>query len=119
MKNLLLVAIAMVLSVASYATTTSTTAEAKAETTAQLVNPTESIVVHGTILDALTAENLAGATITINGKKIYSDFDGCFALPFTAGRPATVKISLISYQDMTFTVDPKDSQDIKIALEHY
>lgn len=119
MKNLLLIVFAMVLSVASYANTSNTNVEAKSETSAQFTTPTESIVVHGTIFDALTAENLAGATITINGKKVYSDFDGCFALPFTAGKPATVKISLISYQDMTFTVDPQNTQDIKIELKQY
>ncbi len=43
----------------------------------------QTTVLRGMINDILTNESLAGATITANGQKVYSDLDGNFAISNT------------------------------------
>lgn len=69
-------------------------------------------VLKGMIFDNQTAETLAGAVITANGQKVYSDLDGNFSIKNLCNGKCQLKISLISYKEQTIEVDV-DSQDAK------
>lgn len=70
----------------------------------------------GQILDKLTKETLAGAVITANGQKVYSDLDGNFEITHLCGDVCQLKISMISYQDQTIDVNVTDEKSLNIKL---
>lgn len=71
----------------------------------------------GNVLDMLSNETLAGATISANGQKVYSDLDGNFKLDNMCSGICTLKISLISYEELTIQVDLRSTSTVKIKLE--
>ena len=77
---------------------------------------TENSTIKGVVLDKLTSETLAGAVITLNGQKIYTDLDGNFQLTNLTGK-SVLKISMISYEDQTINIDPKNTETIKVSLK--
>ncbi|MFZ4583001.1 MAG: carboxypeptidase-like regulatory domain-containing protein [Paludibacter sp.] len=86
--------------------------EAKAAVVNELVS---SVKLSGAIFDKTTNESLAGAVITVNGQKIYSDLDGKFDISNISGK-VQVKVSMISYEEKTFEIDPSNSSTLKIEL---
>ena len=74
-------------------------------------------IVKGFVFDKLTKETLAGAVITANGKKIYTDLDGNFALSNLCGDKCQLKVSLISYVDKTIEIDTDKLEPIQIQLQ--
>ena len=77
----------------------------------------QSRIVKGFVFDKLTKETLAGAVITANGKKIYTDLDGNFALSNLCGNKCQLKVSLISYVDKTIEIDTDKLEPIQIQLQ--
>lgn len=76
----------------------------------------ENNVIKGIVLDKITAETLAGAVITLNGQKIYTDLDGNFQLN-NLKEKSVLKISMISYEDQTINIDPSNDKIINIELK--
>ena len=85
--------------------------ETKAETIDQ------NRILKGLVFDKLTKETLAGAVITANGKKIYTDLDGNFAVSNLCGDKCQIKVSLISYVDKTIEIDTNNLDPVKIQLQ--
>jgi hypothetical protein len=83
-------------------------------TNTAVVNENSSI--KGIVLDKLTSETLAGAVITLNGQKIYTDLDGNFQLN-NLKEKSVLKISMISYEDQIINIDPKDTKTINVSLK--
>ena len=73
-------------------------------------------VVKGMVFDNLTNETLAGAVITANNQKIYTDLDGNFTLSNLCEGKCLINISMISYKDQTIELDLHSSQTLKIKL---
>ncbi len=88
---------------------------AKAEVKTELT-VTKTNELKGVIYDKKTNESLAGAVITANGQKVYSDLDGRFTIPNVCGGSCTIKISMISYQDQTIEVNTNDVSSVNIKL---
>ncbi len=78
---------------------------------------TETLSLNGVVLDKLTGETLAGAVVTANGKKLYTDFDGNFSLDNVCNGKCSIKVSLISYQEQTVEVDPASVKQVEIKLK--
>lgn len=78
---------------------------------------TETLSLNGVVLDKLTGETLAGAVVTANGKKLYTDFDGNFSLDNVCNGKCSIKVSLISYQEQTIEVDPASVKQVEIKLK--
>lgn len=73
--------------------------------------------VKGLILDKLTKETLAGAAITANGQKVYSDLDGNFSLSNLCDGKCQLKVSMISYQDQMIEIDTNNQNNLEIKLQ--
>lgn len=71
----------------------------------------------GTIYDPVCDEAVSGATITIDGKKYYSDLSGNFAIPGLAKGKYKVDVDFISYQSRTMEIVLDENQDIKIEIK--
>jgi len=74
-------------------------------------------VLRGMVNDMLTNESLAGATITANGQKVYSDLDGNFAISNICNGKCQIKINMISYKDQVLEIDTNSSNTLKIKLQ--
>lgn len=86
--------------------------EAKASTANEVIS---TVKVSGMIFDKNTNESLAGAVITIDGQKIYSDLDGKFEIKNPKGSKVQIKVSLISYEDKIIELD-SNNEIVKIEL---
>jgi len=75
-----------------------------------------SIVLKGIVSDKLTNETLAGAVITANGQKVYSDLDGNFLINNVCEGKCTIKVNMISYEEMTLEVNTKNNKQLEIKL---
>jgi len=76
-------------------------------------------VLRGLVFDKLTNETLAGAVITANGKKVYSDLDGNFSISNSCDGKCQLKISMISYKEQTLEIDLSKTQTVKIQLQQH
>ncbi|MGL5015898.1 MAG: carboxypeptidase-like regulatory domain-containing protein [Bacteroidales bacterium] len=108
MKKAIFFLIASMFSLVSFAAETSKSAEAKAESAAVTSNVASSFVVKGRVLDA-DAQSLAGATITVAGKKVYTDLDGNFSVVLSNNTNCQLKASMISFEEQTLEVNPSSS----------
>ncbi|MEI6751571.1 MAG: carboxypeptidase-like regulatory domain-containing protein [Paludibacter sp.] len=73
-------------------------------------------IVKGMVFDNLTNETLAGAVITANNQKIYTDLDGYFTISNLCEGKCLINISMISYKDQTIELDLHNNQTLKIKL---
>jgi len=112
MKKLFSIVLVSVLVFSLSAKGTATT-EAKASTASEVIS---SVKLNGIIFDKDTKESLAGAVVTINGQKIYSDLDGKFVINNINNTKLQVKVSLISYEEKTFEIDPSNASSINVEL---
>ena len=92
-------------------------AEPKPATSSAAVVSVENNSVKGTVLDKLTKETLAGAVITANNQKVYTDLDGNFAISNLCGGKCQLKISMISYEYLTIDIDTNNSKKIEVKLQ--
>jgi len=86
-----------------------------AETKTDAIDQTH--VLKGFVFDKSTNETLAGAIITANGQKVYSDLDGNFEVTNLCGSKCEIKVSLISYVDETVEIDTNNPESIQIKLK--
>ena len=77
----------------------------------------QTTVLKGLISDNLTNETLAGAVVTANGQKVYSDLDGNFSINNLCEGNCLLKISLISYEDQVLEVDLQNAKTLEIKLQ--
>jgi hypothetical protein len=87
------------------------------EPKAEVASVSQSSIIRGLVMDQNTNEVLAGAIITANGQKVYTDLDGNFRLPNSIHGKCELKISFISYQDQTLVVDANQSRTLEIKLQ--
>jgi hypothetical protein len=73
-------------------------------------------LVTGKIVDKTSGEELAGASIRVEDKVIYTDLNGNFSAIINIEN-TTATISSISYTDQTITFDKRTSQDLFVELE--
>lgn len=71
----------------------------------------------GAVLDQSCGEVLAGATITVDGKKYYSDLSGNFNIPQLNKGKHTLSVDFISYQSQTMEIDVDKNEEIKVAIK--
>lgn len=112
MKKIIFSIVALIAVISLSAKEVSSSPEAKASTVNEAVS---TIKVSGMIFDKITNESLAGAVITIDGQKIYSDLDGKFEIKNSKGSKVQIKVSLISYEDKIIELDT-NSETVKIEL---
>lgn len=109
MKTAILFLIASTFSILSFAAETSKAAEPKAEPAAlEITNTVSSFVLTGRVLDT-DAQSLAGATITIAGKKVYTDLDGNFSVTLSGNSRCELKASMISFEEQIMQINPNSS----------
>ena len=70
----------------------------------------------GVVLDKATHESLAGVSIYVNGRKVYTDLDGKFEVKDLCNGTCELKVSLISYEDQLLTIDTQRQKSLKIQL---
>ena len=85
------------------------------ETKVETIDQTR--ILKGLVFDKLTNETLAGAVITANGQKVYTDLDGNFAVTNICGDNCQIKVSLISYVDEIVKIDMNNQKPIQIKLQ--
>lgn len=110
MKKVIFAIIALVVSL-SISAKEPASPEAKAAATTEV----STFKLSGIITDKATNESLAGAVISINGQKLYSDLDGQFEIKNTTGEKLQLKVSMISYEDKIIEID-SNNQTVKISL---
>lgn len=77
----------------------------------------QSNTLKGIVADKATQETLAGAIITVNGQKLYTDLDGNFSISNLCSGKCQLKVSLISYKDQIVEIDTNKVQSLQIKLE--
>lgn len=84
-------------------------------------NPSKAtIAITGTVVDKTSKEPLTGIKITIDGTTLstYTDFDGNFTLLLPTQKQPTLKISGMSYNNETITIEnnkPVNSLSIELS----
>ncbi len=86
--------------------------EAKTEVAVEVSNT----VLKGVVFDKLTNESLAGAVVSANGQKVYTDLDGNFTVQNVCEGKCQLKISMISYEDQIIDVDSRNFKSVQIKL---
>lgn len=71
----------------------------------------------GTVMDKKSSEALAGATIVVDGKKHYADFDGNFVISDVKPGKYELQVELISYEPATVEVELSESKKLHIGLQ--
>lgn len=89
-------------------------ADAKANTE---MSVQKTCVINGMVIDTATNETLAGAVITVNGQKIYSDLEGNFEIKNVKGEKVKVIVSMISYADQIVEIDPSGINTLNIKMK--
>ncbi len=109
-KMLFLAIVSLMISSINVMAADKTAPEAKPEVMQQ------TYVLNGIVSDKNTNETLAGAVVTVNGQKIYTDLDGNFVIPEMKGNKCELKVSLISYEDQIVEIDTRNTKNIEIKL---
>ena len=93
-------------------------ANAKSEAKASQLEITsiQSCILSGTIMDTENNEALAGATITIDGKKYYSDLDGRFNISALKPGKHSISVELISYNSSAMEVELQQNKNLVVLL---
>lgn len=112
MKRIFLVAVLMGMSIGVFAEPTPAPAPAVQSNVASIEKS-----IAGKITDIITAETLAGACITYNGQKIYSDLEGNFLIKNFVPTSKEITISLISYEDKKIEIESDEASTLKIKLK--
>lgn len=71
----------------------------------------------GTVYDPNANEALSGASITVDGKKYYSDLSGNFHIPQLSRGKHVISVDFISYQSQTMEIDLNKDEDMRIAIK--
>lgn len=82
----------------------------------------KTVSVSGSVLDNNNLEGLIGASVYIaeTGETVYTDFDGNFTLNNLPVGDYTLKISMISYQEVTISnVNVSESMELNLTLHSH
>jgi hypothetical protein len=101
MKKFIILSASLLLSVAAFAGTN--------------CNANKTVQLSGVIADNSSRETLAGATVYVDGKKLYSDFDGNFSADINPGKHQ-IKVELISYETVVLETEVQGDENISIVL---
>lgn len=71
----------------------------------------------GNVKDILSLETLAGVTLSVNGQKVYTDFDGNFTIVSLCQGECEIKVSYISYQEQIFKFEINKNENLQIYLQ--
>lgn len=115
MKTVLVLFAAVLLSVSAYANDKKADKNVK-NNAIEVVENVQTVDVTGSVIDNKSQESLAGAAITINGIKYYSDLDGNFAVSDLKPGKYTVKVELISYQPSEKEINIQKDEKLNIGL---
>lgn len=115
MKTILVLFAAVLLSVSSYANDKKTDKNVKSNAI-ETVEKVQAVDVTGFILDSESKESLAGAAITVDGNKYYSDLDGNYIISNLKPGKYTVKVELISYQPVEKEITVQKNEALNISL---
>lgn len=111
-RTVFIIAIMLCALSTTYATNTT---HKKAKTEATKVSTT---TLRGLVRDQRTGETLAGASIMVNGKLIYSDLDGQFSIENFTDNNVVINVNMISYQEQTIVLETsKKTNELNINLE--
>ena len=115
MKTILVLFAAVLLSVSAYANDKKTDKNVKSKAV-ETVENVQTVDITGSVIDNKSQESLAGAAITIDGTKYYSDLDGNFAINDLKPGKYTVKVELISYQASEKEINVQKNEKLNIGL---
>lgn len=80
------------------------------------IEATSATIIAGVVYDENNNETLAGAAITVDGKKYYSDLDGKFSLAISK-KMCEITVELISYEPTRIVIDAQaKNEEISIHL---
>ncbi|MCD7924050.1 carboxypeptidase-like regulatory domain-containing protein [Phocaeicola sp.] len=71
----------------------------------------------GKVYDSNDNEALSGASITVDGRKYYSDLSGNFNIPQLTKGKHTIAVDFISYQSQTMEIDLDKNENVNIAIK--
>jgi len=100
MKKILILAAAMLLSVSAFASPCN--------------NNNKTVQLTGFVADN-NNEALAGASIYVDGKRLYSDFDGNFSADIKPGT-YQIRVELISYEPIVVEAEVTQDENLNISL---
>lgn len=120
MKTVLVIAISLLITTSAFADSNiSNNKEIKKSNETELVatvESTESLQLTGVIVDKKSNETLAGASILVDGRKLYSDLDGKFFVSGVKPGKYEMVVELISYEPISMQVDLSKNQSLNINL---
>lgn len=105
----------LLLSVSTYAENETSNKDMKSNTVLATESAT-SVFVTGNIIDRANNETLAGATIYVNGEKVYSDLDGNFTFKNLKPGKHLLKAELISYENSELEINIIQNSKVTIHL---
>lgn len=73
--------------------------------------------VSGKVIDQKIGETLVGATVTVNGKKVFTDLEGNFTVNNVSGDNCEIQVNMISYKPEVIKVSVNESKNIQVALK--
>ena len=111
MKKVFGIMIMLCIVLSSYASDKNTNENA----TASSGKMVEVYTVKGMVTDE-AGESLPGVTVTVNGKKVFTDLDGQFKVSGVC-KDCNIQISMISYQPQTISFDATSQKELKILLK--
>lgn len=115
-KGIVFTLMLVLFTVNAFAKSNNAEAAKEAETVNMELPKSQVCAISGTILDVENNETLAGATITINGKKYYSNLDGQFNIPALNQGKHRLSVELISYNVSEIEVDVQYNRNITVRL---
>ncbi len=115
MKTILVLFAAILLSVSAFANDKKTDKNVKSNAV-EAVENVQAVDISGSVIDNKSQESLAGAAITIDGTKYYSDLDGNFTISDLKPGKYTVKVELISYQPSEKEINVQKNEELNIGL---
>ena len=117
MKAVLVLATSFLISVSAFADSEIKNNEKVNETeVVSTIDNVNILQLNGVVVDENTNETLAGATITVDGKKYYSNLDGNFLVKDVKPGRYELQVDLISYEPITMVLDLSENQNLNINL---
>lgn len=115
MKTLLTLVAVLLLSFSVKAENENIIEKVKTDAVSTTENVT-TVLLTGNVIDKENEETLAGATIYIDGEKLYTDLDGNFSLDDLKPGKHLLKAELISYETAEMEVNISQNSNLKIQL---
>ncbi|QKG80316.1 carboxypeptidase-like regulatory domain-containing protein [Tenuifilum thalassicum] len=110
MKKLAVILIATILAANVVSARNDDKKEAKSSNTSSMVK-----TIKGVVVDKTTGEGLAGASVMVNDKVIYTDFEGNFSVKLSEPK-AKIRVGLISYSTTELEIN-KNLNELKVELD--